>query len=132
VSFLPVSTQYTSARLFAAACRDPAPNSVKLIVTSALGGQNRKLPHLNGKSVLPPEADIVRLLPHVRRGPLQSVVRVLWRADPPRGALLSTRAPMPHRYGAVAITPQKLPQLHLDAAAAANHYAEWRCRGKMH
>jgi hypothetical protein len=29
-------------------------------------GQNRKWPHLNGKSVLPSEADSVRLLPHVR------------------------------------------------------------------
>ena len=28
-------------------------------------GQNRKWPQLNGKSVLPSEADIVRLLPHV-------------------------------------------------------------------
>ena len=28
-------------------------------------GQNRKLPHLKGKSVLPSEADIVRLLSHV-------------------------------------------------------------------
>ena len=33
-------------------------------------GQSRKWPHLNGKSVLPSEADIVRLLPHVRFVPI--------------------------------------------------------------
>jgi hypothetical protein len=32
-------------------------------------GQNRKCPYLNGKSVLPSEVDIVRLLPHVRFEP---------------------------------------------------------------
>jgi hypothetical protein len=33
-------------------------------------GQNRKWPRLNGKSVLPSEADTVRLLPYVRFVPI--------------------------------------------------------------
>ena len=38
--------------------------------STSVKGPSRKWPHLNGKSVLPSEADIVRLLPHVRFVPI--------------------------------------------------------------
>ena len=68
--YMQQSSNMITTTLRLAVVRETAPNGLQNQVGATQLGQNRKWPHLNGKSVLPSEADIVRLLPHVRFVPI--------------------------------------------------------------